>query len=92
MEEEADNGEMEDESESERTEAPAKEKKEKKKKMERIGGEKGGVECQGTVAVLSPVTHTDVWGGEEEQEEDWGESRGAEKVRETTSEEEMKKR
>lgn len=87
MEEEADNGEMEDGSESERPEAPAK-----KKKMERIGGEKGGVECQGTVAVLSPVTHTDVWGREEEQEEDWRESRGAEKVRETTSEEEMKKR
>lgn len=33
---------------------------------------RGGVGCRGTVTVLSPVTHTDVRGGEEEQEEGEG--------------------
>lgn len=33
-----------------------------------MGGERGGQECRGTVTVLSPVTHTDVQGGEKEQE------------------------
>ncbi len=40
---------------------------------------------------LSRLSHTDVWGGGEEQEEDWGENREAEKVKETTSEGETKK-
>lgn len=42
----------------------------KEKGGEGIGGERGGVERRGNVTVLSPVTCTDVWGGEEEQEED----------------------
>lgn len=45
--------------------------------------ERGGEERRGNVTILLPVTHTDVWGGEEEQEEDRGENRGAEKVKET---------
>lgn len=53
-------------------------------------GERVGVDCHGKVTVLSPVTHTDVWGGEEEQEEDWRENRGTEKVKEITSQEETK--
>lgn len=57
-----------------------------------MGGERGEEECRGNVTVLSPVTHTDVRGGEEEQEEDRGENRGAEKVKETTSEDDTKKR
>ncbi|GAA6228349.1 uncharacterized [Lates japonicus] len=57
-----------------------------------MGGERGGEERRGTVTVLSPVTHTDVRGGGEEQEEDRGENRGAGKVKETTSEEDAKKR
>lgn len=60
-----------------------------RKRRKEIGGERG--ECRGNVAVLSPVTHTDVWGGKEEQEEDRGENRGAEKGKRTTFEEEAKK-
>lgn len=58
-----------------------KEEEKKKDKRERV-------ERRGNVAVLSPVTHTDVWEGEEEQVEDRRENKGAEKVKETTSEEE----
>lgn len=57
-----------------------------------MGGERGGEERRGTVTVLSPVTHTDVQGGEREREEDCSENRGAEKVTETASEEETKER
>lgn len=37
--------------------------------------------CQGTVATLLSVTHTDVQGGKEEQEEERGENRRTEKVK-----------
>lgn len=52
----------------------------------------GGEERRGTVAVLSPVTNTDVWGGKEDQEEDRGKNGGGEKVKETTFEKEMAKK
>lgn len=67
---------------------------EEKKEGENMGGERrrGGEERRGTVTVLSPVTHTDVRGGEREREEDCSENRGAEKVTETASEEETKER
>lgn len=52
-----------------------------------MGGERREGESRGNVTVLSPVTYTDVRGGEEEQEGDRGENRGAEKVKETTFEE-----
>lgn len=42
-----------------------------KRKIKRIKGEMGVGKHRGTVTVLSPVTHTDVQGGEKkEQEED----------------------
>lgn len=31
----------------------------------------------GGMSLFSHLSHTDVWGGEEEQEEDWVESRGS---------------
>lgn len=41
------------------------------------------MECRGSGAAPSPVTRTDVWGGEGR-----GGNRGAEKVRDTTSSDE----
>lgn len=45
------------------------------KEGKKTSGGRGGVGCRGNVAVPPPVTHTDVWGGGEEQEEGEGAER-----------------